>query len=209
MFTAEEFGVERNLARRHKAVWVAVAVLLLWIGTYGGSPAKLAWSISGRHCHQLSDRSCAPPLDVAATASVGGGRTSGLSSGTGLRDLPKTSSREREAEPDAQTPDGGAVPAQPEGTPCAIPISSCDAECGLQYGGDPQCELICCATTNVHGTYCSGKCIDLSTDSLNCGTCGRACPCKNGECTDEDGGFGSLGGPAKNFRKSIPAARIG
>src|SRR5688572_15228845 len=41
------------------------------------------------------------------------------------------------------------------------------------------------ATCAMGEMSCGGTCTNVATDPLNCGTCGRACPCADGKCSVE------------------------
>jgi hypothetical protein len=65
--------------------------------------------------------------------------------------------------------------------------------CTPHGGGTGECQAdgSCLASCSQGLTYCHGKCVDLQSDALHCGSCGKVCAadqtCTIGECVCSDG----------------------
>jgi hypothetical protein len=69
------------------------------------------------------------------------------------------------------------------------PVTICQGKTPNCCGNGTCCAATCCASVCCASglTCCSGKCVNLQTDSSNCGKCGTKCAsgktCKSGTCS--------------------------
>jgi hypothetical protein len=141
-------------------------------GTGGASGETSASATGGRGSATADADISAPGPDVPARADVlsygdapAGAAATGGNNGAGATCA--------EGQVDCET----AVP----GCEATLGTNENCAGCGMRCPSGQQCEKRTCV---CKGAVCGGTCVDLQSDSKNCGSCDRACPgaCAGGAC---------------------------
>ncbi len=180
----------RSSARK-TAVAIAplIALASVWLGGGCGSENSLV----GGACasgYEVCDGRCVP---VGQCASGDGSSDGTVNGGDGSLDGSANDGNGGDGSAnDGGTSDGGdddggdACPPPPYTTAaacgaCNVHCTAPNDTCRLDGAGAYTCQPPCTPPT----VLCEGGCIDVSSDPLNCGACGKVCPsnlCSNGMC---------------------------
>lgn len=180
----------RSSARK-TAVAIAplIALASVWLGGGCGSENSLV----GGACasgYEVCDGRCVP---VGQCASGDGSIDGTVNGGDGSLDGSANDGNGGDGSAnDGGTSDGGdddggdACPPPPYTTAaacgaCNVHCTAPNDTCRLDGAGAYTCQPPCTPPT----VLCEGGCIDVSSDPLNCGACGKVCPsnlCSNGMC---------------------------
>jgi hypothetical protein len=132
-------------------------------------------STDPEHCGGCNS-ACAP--GVACVSGICGGSLDGAADGSLDGAADGSLDGATDGQVDGQEGDGGdACPPPPYVTAaacgaCGIVCVAPNSACIIDGSGKPVCAPPCVAPL----TECSGRCVDLSNDARNCGTCGKLCP---------------------------------